>query len=81
MTPAEITTNDDTAPGIRECANFTMDLRDVEIPTRTHKGTPLHVAKIDIEMTLDSASLSFCGVYGKGTNKEKRFEPQYVQFV
>jgi hypothetical protein len=60
-----------------------MDLRDVDIPitTATYNGSPLYVAKIDIEMTLDSASLSFCGVYAKGTSKEKRFEPQYVQFV
>lgn len=57
-----------------------MDLRDINIPKETHKGTELYVAKIDIEMILDSASLSFCGVYAKGTSKEKRFKPNHVQF-
>lgn len=58
-----------------------MDLRGLDIPIERHGGVDLYIAKIDIEMTLDSASLSFCGVYGKGTSNEKRFEPKLVQFV
>lgn len=48
----------------------------MKIPVETSDRAQIYVAKLDIEMTLDSASLSFCGVFGK-----KRTEPTMVQFV
>lgn len=57
-----------------------MDIGDLDVPIRTRNGTSVYVANIDIEMTLDSASLSFCAVC-KGTYKEKRSEQKLVKFV
>lgn len=58
-----------------------MDISHLTVPTEIHKGKVFYVAKIDIEMVLESASLKFCGIYGKGTDSEKRFEPQLVTFM
>jgi hypothetical protein len=58
-----------------------MDLQGLDVPIKSENGTDFYVANIDIEMTLDSASLSFCGVFGKGTSHEKRFAPKLVPFV
>jgi hypothetical protein len=61
---------------------FKLDLKGLSIDgTIWINGTQFYVAKFVIEMTLHSASLSFCGVYGKGTANPKRFAPRHVQFV
>lgn len=62
--------------GVKKCASFQVDVRRMKIPVETTDGAQVYVAKLDIEMTLDSASLSFCGVVGN-----KRTEPRMVQFV
>lgn len=71
--------------GVRECAHFRMDLQGLHVPITEHQGIRLYVAKFDIEMTLESASLSFCGVYKNtdwwGVYSEKRFQPEFVQFT
>lgn len=58
-----------------------MDLRGLAIPIKTYGGVALYEATIDIEMTLESASLAFCGVYAKGTSNERRFAPKLVEFA
>lgn len=58
-----------------------MDLGGLDIPVRTRNGAQVYVAELDIEMTLDSASLSFRGVCRDANGDEKRSKPKWVQFV
>ncbi|OAG11476.1 putative Hsp70 family chaperone [Paraphaeosphaeria sporulosa] len=66
---------------VREIAKFKMDLRGLSIPTITKGAQEFYEARFDIEMTLRAASLSFCGVYGKGTPEAKRFPATNVVFT
>ena len=66
--------------GVWAIAEFRMDLPRHSIPTRWQGGKEFYEAKFDIEMTLHAASLSFCGVYGKGTPEVKRFPATNVVF-
>jgi hypothetical protein len=61
---------------------FNLNLEGLPInDTKWINDTEFYVAKFVIEMTLDSASLSFYGVYGKDTANPKRCEPIQVQLV
>ncbi|CAI6334531.1 unnamed protein product [Periconia digitata] len=66
-------------PGVREIAKFKIDLQGLKIPTRWIKGRQYYEAKFEVEMTLHSASLSFCGVYTHNGEK-KRFKATDVRF-
>ncbi|KAF9732889.1 hypothetical protein PMIN06_007483 [Paraphaeosphaeria minitans] len=66
---------------VREIAQFRMDLKGLFIPTIIKGGQEFYEARFDIEMTLRAASLSFCGVYGKGTPEAKRFPATNVVFT
>ena len=66
--------------GVHKLAEFKLDLRGLNIPTRLVDGKEFYEANFDIEMTLHAASLSFCGVYGKGTPNAKRFPAADVVF-
>lgn len=57
-----------------------MDLRGLFIPTIWKGGEEFYEAKFDVEMTLNAARVSFCGVYGKGTPEVKRFPATNVIF-
>ncbi|KAF2445472.1 putative Hsp70 family chaperone [Karstenula rhodostoma CBS 690.94] len=63
-----------------EIAEFKIDLEGLFIPTIWKDGKEFYEAKFDIEMTLHAASLSFCGVYGKGTPEARRFPATNVVF-
>lgn len=65
--------------GVWEVAKLEIDLKDVDIPTRWIKGRKFYDARFDVEMTLHSASLSFCAVYTHG-QEVKRFEAKNVRF-
>lgn len=66
--------------GVKKCAVFEVELGNLNVPIETHDGKDFYVANIDIEMILESASLSFCGVCGDAYG-ETRSEPKLVQFV
>ncbi|PVH95356.1 hypothetical protein DM02DRAFT_571322 [Periconia macrospinosa] len=63
-----------------EIAKLEIDLEGMDIPTRWIKGRKFYEAKFDVEMTLYSASLSFCAVYTHG-REVKRFEAKNIRFL
>ncbi|QKX64444.1 uncharacterized protein TRUGW13939_11618 [Talaromyces rugulosus] len=65
---------------VSELVSFQLDLHGLNIPTIQIGSTEFHQATFTIKMSLNSASLSFCGVYVKGTPDEKRFPAEQVQF-
>lgn len=76
-----IPTNEDPiGQGVKTCAAFKVDLSDLDVPIEIRNGDKVYVATIDIEMMLESASLSFCAVY-TGGSEEKRSEPKSVSFL
>jgi hypothetical protein len=66
--------------GVWKIAEFKLDLQGLPIPTIKKDGMEFYKASFDIEMTLHATSLSFCGVYGKGTPTAKRFPATDVLF-
>lgn len=61
--------------GVEKCLSLTMDLSDMDVPVETYNDQPLYVAKFEILMRLESASLSFSGRY-----KGKEFPAKRLTF-
>lgn len=64
---------------VQEVAELNLDFRDIPAKKVWRRGVELYVVKFDVEMTVDSAGLVFCAVFGSGTKNAKRFEPKHVQ--
>ncbi|KAF7532041.1 hypothetical protein G7054_g8324 [Neopestalotiopsis clavispora] len=62
-------------PGVKKCRSLTMDLTGMDVPIETHNGQPLYIAKFEILVILESASLSFSGRYNG-----KEFPAKKVKF-
>ncbi|KAK2592046.1 hypothetical protein QQS21_010246 [Conoideocrella luteorostrata] len=65
---------------VREIASFELELQKSDMSMVEINGVEFYQAIFKVEMTLHSASLSFCGVYGHSPN-ERRFAPKKVRFV
>ncbi|KAJ5921154.1 Hsp70 family chaperone [Penicillium verhagenii] len=66
-------------PNVSKIVEFKLELHGLDIPITRKNGCNFYEAEFVIEMTLHAASLSFCGVYGKGSSA-KRFPAKKVQF-
>ncbi|RDA93953.1 hypothetical protein CP533_5033 [Ophiocordyceps camponoti-saundersi (nom. inval.)] len=61
-------------------ARMRLEFKGITIPKRRGDQGDFHVAEFEIDMKLESASLSFRGVYGRNTPDQKWFDPTVVEW-
>ncbi|RCI09643.1 hypothetical protein L249_3982 [Ophiocordyceps polyrhachis-furcata BCC 54312] len=66
---------------VEKIADLKLEFGGIPIPRQHFPQGEFHVARFEIEMRLESASLSFRGVYGRRSANPKWFDPVGVEWA